>query len=395
MPARIKVRLIYFAIYSGLAVWLSYFNVHLEQIGFTGFQIGVINAIYVSSSIVVIPLGGFLSDKYGSHLVLFILSLISGILIFSLGYTSEFLLLSLLMFALSVFNQPVNALIDGIVLKQLKDSNRQSYGKYRLWGSFGFASGALVVGYLAQWESKSIFILSAILLWSGALFAGSDIKKSSLATKTLVTLSSLTVFYKNIVLRNVFLIILIFGIVVSPLHFFINLYFTSMGATQSQIGLAFAIQAFFEIPLFFIGIWYLKKAGPEKVIILAMMVSVLRMVLYGLTRDPSTAIYIGIFHGFTISFFLIGVVEFVQRQTPSHLRTTAQGLILSFHFGAGLAVGNIWIGFLKDQIGMHQVMMVQSLLSVFVILISILFFKKTRVVIKTDFPGTNISVKRK
>lgn len=395
MPARIKVRLIYFAVYSGLAVWISYFNVHLEQIGFSGFQIGLINAIFVSSSIVVIPLGGFLSDRYGSYLVLFILSLISGGLIFTLGYTTEFLFISILIFALSLFNQPVNALIDGIVLQQLKDSDRQSYGKYRLWGSFGFASGALVVGYLASWESKSVFILSAILIWYGALLAGSGIKKSTLAKKTHVTISSLNVFYKNIALRNIFLIILIFGVVVSPLHFFINLYFTSLGATQSQIGLAFAIQAFFEIPLFFIGIWYLGKAGPEKVIMLAMLVSVLRMVLYGFTTNPSTAIYIGMLHGFTISFFLIGVVEYVQKLTPANLRTTAQGLILSFHFGAGLAIGNVWIGFLKDRIGMQQVMFVQSMLSVFVILLSVLIFKKNRTVINTDFPGNVISDIRK
>jgi predicted MFS family arabinose efflux permease len=101
------------------------------------------------------------------------------------------------------------------------------------------------------------------------------------------------------------------------------------------------------------------------------------------------------FHGFTISFFLIGVVEYVQKQTPAFLRTTAQGLILSFHFGAGLAIGNVWIGFLKDRIGMQQVMWIQSMLSVFVILISILIFKKTRVVIKTDFPGAIISDNRK
>jgi len=376
MPERIKIRLLYFVLYSGLAVWISFFNVHLEQIGFTGFQIGVINAIFVSSSIVVIPLGGILSDRYGSYLVLFILSIISGGLIFLLGYKTEFIMIALLMFGLSVFNQPVNAVIDGIALNQLNNGDRQAYGKYRLWGSFGFASGALAVGYLTHWDSQSIFILSAILLWVAAIFSLGGIKKNTGPGKSMVNLSSLGIFYKNTGLRNIFLLILIFGITISPLHFFINLYFTSIGSTQTQIGLAFAIQAFFEIPLFFLGIRYLKKVGPERVIIVAMLVSVLRMVLYGLTHDPSIAIYIGVLHGFTISFFLIGVVEYVQRQTPAYLRTTAQALILSFHFGAGLAVGNIWIGFLKDWVGMHQVMWIQSLLSLLVVILSFYIFRK-------------------
>lgn len=377
MATRTKIKLIYFLVYSSLGVWISFFNVHLEQLGFNGFQIGVLNAIFVSTSIVVIPLGGILSDRYGSYLILLVLSIISGCLIYFLGSLSGYVLIALVMFALSIFNQPINAVVDGIALNQLNGEARQAYGTFRLWGSFGFASGALVVGYLANWESKSIFIMSAILLWIASIFAIGGIKKNQQSDNLQVNLNSLTFFYKNSRLKNVFLLILIFGISISPLHYFINLYFTSIGATQGEIGLAFAVQAFFEIPLFFLGIRYLKKAGPEKVIIVAMLVSILRMVLYGLTHDPQKAILIGLFHGFTISFFLIGVVEYVQKQTPAHLRTTAQALILSFHFGAGLAIGNIWIGYLKDLVGMHKVMLIQALFSLLVVVFSIpLFWNK-------------------
>lgn len=370
MAARVKIKLIYFLVYSSLGVWISFFNVHLEQSGFSGFQIGILNAIFVSTSIVVIPLGGILSDRYGSYLVLLVLSIISGCLIYFLGSASGFVLIALVMLGLSIFNQPINAVVDGIALNQLNGEDRQAYGTFRLWGSFGFATGALVVGYLANWESKSIFILSAMLLWIASMFTIGKINKNQQADNIGVNLKSLLFFYKNSRLRNVFLLILVFGISISPLHYFINLYFTTIGATQSQIGMAFAVQAFFEIPLFFLGIRYLKKAGPEKVIIVAMLVSILRMVLYGLTHDPETAILIGLFHGFTISFFLIGVVEYVQKQTPSHLRTTAQSLILSFHFGAGLALGNVWIGYLKDLVGMHEVMLIQSIFCLFVVIVS-------------------------
>lgn len=375
MPDQIKIKLIYFLIYSGLAVWLSFFNVHLEQIGFTGLQIGFINSIYVSTSILVIPLGGILSDRYGSYLILFILTIISGMLIFSLGLTTDYTLLIILMLALSVFNQPVNAVIDGITLKYLKNGDRQVYGKFRLWGSFGFAAGAFVTGYLAFLKSAQLFLLSAGLIWLGAFLVSGSVRKIRKSGDEKVNLSSLGIFYKNANLRSMLLLILFFGFSVSPLHYFINLYFTSIGATQEQIGVAFAVQAFFEIPLFFLGIRYLKSVGPEKVIVIAMLVSVFRMVLYGLTADPGTAIFIGLLHGFTISFFLIGVVDYVQRQTPEFLRTTAQALILSFHFGAGLAIGNVWVGFLKDLVGMHSVMWIQSVISLLVVIVTVLFFK--------------------
>ncbi len=375
MAASSKIKLIYFLVYSSLGIWISFLNVYLEQSGFSGLEIGVINAIYVSTSIIVIPLGGVLSDRYGSYLILMVLSIISGCLIYFLGSVSGFVLIALMMFGLSIFNQPINAVVDGIALNQLNGGDRQAYGTFRLWGSFGFATGALVTGYLSNWKSESIFTLSSMLLLFVSIFIIGRVNKNHQADKIGVNLNSLAFFYKNSRLRNVFLLILIFGISISPLHYFINLYFTTIGATQSQIGLAFAVQAFFEIPLFFLGIRFLKKAGPEKVIIVAMLVSILRMVLYGLTHDPQMAILIGLFHGFTISFFLIGVVEYVQKQTPSHLRTTAQSLILSFHFGAGLALGNVWIGYLKDLVGMHEVMLLQSLISMFVVVLTVYFFR--------------------
>ena len=102
------------------------------------------------------------------------------------------------------------------------------------------------------------------------------------------------------------------------------------------------------------------------------------MVMYGLTGNPYFAIGIGMLHGFTISFFLIGVVDYVQRQTPSHLRATGQSLIMTFHFGAGLTIGNIWIGYLKDLVGMQQVMLFQSVMASAIVVLTGLFFKQNR-----------------
>jgi PPP family 3-phenylpropionic acid transporter len=344
MSESAKIKLIYFLVYSGLAIWISYFNVHLEKEGFSGFEIGVANAVYVSAAIIVIPVGGILSDRYGRYRVLFILTMVSGLLIFFLGYANSYVLILLLMFGLSLFNQPVNAVIDGVTLHLLEKEDRHAYGKYMLWGSFGFSVGVLGVGSLAVMGSQALFIVSAIMIWAAGIIVGFNVFKYRKKEEKPVNLRSLVLFYNNARLRKVFILILLFGIAVSPLHYFINLYFTSIGASAHQIGLAFAIQAFFEIPLFFLGIWYMKKVGPERIIIIAMLVTVLMMVFYGLTYEPWLAVSIGLLHGFTISFFLIGVVEFVQRQTPAHLRTTAQALILSFHFGAGLALGSLdWV----------------------------------------------------
>jgi PPP family 3-phenylpropionic acid transporter len=154
----------------------------------------------------------------------------------------------------------------------------------------------------------------------------------------MVNFSSFRVFFKNKPLFLFLIIMFFYGIAVAPLHQFINLYYRDIGANSSLIGTAFFIQAAFEIPFFLIGIKLVRKIGAEKVIVLSMVISLIRLILYGFINVPERALIVGALHGFTISFFLVGVVDYVQNVTPSHLRTTGQALIWAFHFGGGLTL---------------------------------------------------------
>jgi MFS family permease len=118
----------------------------------------------------------------------------------------------------------------------------------------------------------------------------------------------------------------------------------------------------------------LKKIQPEKIILISMIVSMLRMLLYGFISVPETAIFLSVFHGITIAFFLIGVVEYVQRQTPDHLRTTGQALIWAFHFGAGVTLGNLLLGYIRDHGGMLKAMHVHAAIAAVVVVGTVVFF---------------------
>jgi PPP family 3-phenylpropionic acid transporter len=172
---------------------------------------------------------------------------------------------------------------------------------------------------------------------------------------------------------------LTFGIAVSPLHQFVNLYYKDIGANNSFLGWVFFVQAGFEMPTFLLGVWLMRKLKAEKMILLAMIVSGLRMLGYGFIRDPQIAITLSVFHGITIAFFLIGVVEYVQAHTPDHLRTTGQALIWAFHFGAGVTIGNLVLGYLRDNVGMLKAMHIHSIFAAMVVSASILFFWRTRI----------------
>lgn len=378
MQEPVKLRVFYFLLYSAFASWIAFFNVHLENLGFTGLQIGVLNSVFISTGIFVVPFWGMMGDKYGSNRIILLLTIVCGILVFFIGQTTTFTSIVVLVLLISMFQTPVGAVMDGMTIGFVRSGDKYSYGQFRLWGSAGFAAAAVLSGYVAGRKSSDIFLLASLFFGLITIINLITLPPKPVIGRGLVNFKSLSIFFRNKQILSFFILIFLFGVSISPLHHFINLYYTEIGATGSQIGLAFAVQASFEIPFFLYGARYVRRNSAEKIILLSMFISVFRMVLYGFTSNPYLAIMIGSLHGFTISFFLIGVVDYVQNQTPSHLRTTGQSLIWAFHFGAGLTVGNIWIGFLKDKIGMQNVMHLQSLISIVVVLIMLAFLRKKR-----------------
>ena len=375
MREPIKLRVFYFLLYSAFASWLTFFNVHLQNLGFTGLQIGIANSVFISTSMFVVPFWGMMGDKYGSNRIILLLTVICTFLVFSIGQTTTYSKIIFLIIFISVFQAPIGAVMDGMTLGFVRSGDKYSYGQFRLWGSAGFAAAAVLSGYVAGKDSSNIFLLASIFFAIISIVNFLTLPPKPITGRGLVNFRSISIFFRNRQILSFFFLIFLFGISISPLHHFINLYYTEIGATGSQIGLAFAVQASVEIPFFLYGARFVKRNSAEKIILLSMIISLLRMVLYGFTSDPTISILIGSLHGFTISFFLIGIVDFVQNKTPSHLRTTGQSLIWAFHFGAGLTIGNIWLGFLKDRIGMQNVMHVQAILGLLVIIMMLVFFR--------------------
>jgi MFS transporter, PPP family, 3-phenylpropionic acid transporter len=223
----------------------------------------------------------------------------------------------------------------------------------------------LIIFYVASAVFTLLFLINLISL-----------PPKPLIGRGLVTYKSLGIFFRNNNIFIFFILIFLYGISIAPLHLLINLYYNEIGAPNSLMGIAFIIQAGCEIPFFIFGAKMVKKTSAEFILLLAMAISMLRMVLYGFISIPQIAIFVGLLHGFTISFFLVGAVEYVQSHTPPHLRTTGQSLIWAFHFGAGLTVGYTVVGYLKDVVGMRHAMHIAAMFSLVILVITYIFFKK-------------------
>ena len=372
-----KLPLFYFLLMGAFASWQSLFNVHLDVIGFSSLQIGILNAIFISSSALVVPFWGIFADRYGGNRILLLLNVVCGSMVLVIGQTQSFSWMILFIAVISVFHQPSGAVVDGMTAGFVRGNSRFSFGQFRLWSSAGYATLSLIVGYLARQGTEIIFKVSAGLFLLLAVFNLFTLPVKPVTGRTLVNFRSFGIFFRNNRMLLFLLIILFFGISIAPLMSFINLYYMDIGADNSFIGWVLFVQAIPEIPAYIVGTRIIKRIGAERMILLSMAVSLLRMVLYGFVTQPEVAIFFSIFHCITIAFFLLGVVEYIQVRTPDHLRTTGQALIWAFHYGAGVTLGNLSLGYLRGVTGMLHAMHIHAILALIILILTLLFFRFT------------------
>lgn len=377
----IRVKAIYLCLFMAFATWRVFYNVYLDEHGFSGTEIGIINALIQATIVIFVPLWGVFADKRGVRFTLRITVLLSAVLFFFLGDILIFKWLVFYILILTVFHHPLGPLTDALAVQLSRTKpERYNYGNLRLWGSLGWAIASLLGGYLfTRIDLRYIFPLVAFFFLINLLFIGLPFRR----IKTIIRPDFKPIPIKTLLHNRPLLVFLgilfLYGVVCTPVNAFLNLYFSELGVDNSVIGWAYTIQSLSELPFFIIGNLLVKRFGSRRVILLAMLVMLIRMFSYALVPLPSVALTMGAFQGISFSFFLVGVVDFIHKQLPEGRDATAQSLIWALFFGVGHTVGNILTGYLKDTIGMIGVMYYFAWIAVMVLVFSIFYFYSNRI----------------
>ena len=234
-----RLPVLFFLVNGAFASWQSFYNLHLDRIGFSSMQIGILGALFISTAAFILPVWGMLADKFGNNRVLLGLTLASGLLVFLMGETSQFHWMVVLILLISLFHQPSGAVVDGMAALYVKENPRFSFGQFRLWSSVGYASFSLLLGYLARQGTSIIFKASALLFLLVSAFNLLTWPRGRIRTNSLVQFRSFGLFFRNNSMLSLLVIILFFGMAIAPLQQFINLYYRDIGATDTFIGWVF------------------------------------------------------------------------------------------------------------------------------------------------------------
>ena len=369
----------YFLIfYLSLSIWLPFYNLYLKDLGFSGTQVGIIAGVYQAALFFVVPVWGIFSDRRGVRTALQIALTFSTLLLVGFRFIHPFFAIMGYMLILAFFHHPIGSMLDSLSLHHTRQGSRLSYGAMRVWGSVGWAIGSTLMGrYLITHNLGHIFPVAAIFYFITVLsifaLGSQDTKEKQERDFSIRHVAR--VFGKGQIFLLLILLTL-YGLGISPLYIFINLYYKDIGASNNIIGIAFAVQAASEIPFFFYGRRLVARMGAARLLIGVMIVAMLRLLAYSFISDPIIALVLGIAQGATLSLFWVGIVHYLHRLIPVEWRATGQSLIWAFHLGAGATIGNVAIGSLSDYFRMQKVMLMASGFTLIVIVLFLIYFKK-------------------
>jgi PPP family 3-phenylpropionic acid transporter len=366
----------YFLYFAAIAAYSPYMVLYLQSLGFSGTQIGLLTGITPLITLISVPFWTRLADRTSRHRLIMSAAMLIGVTILVvLPFQSTFLLVFGLAILFNIFFAPVSALADSASMFMLGDE-KDLYGRLRLGGTVGFGITAWIVGIfvenndlkLAFWVAAGLFFLG--FLTSQQLVHGKQVKEHAADRGSILEL-----------IRDphwALFLLLAFtgGVAFSALNTYFFPFMKELGADESTMGLALTIGTIAEIPVMLLVNRMIKRFKAYGLLILSLVATGLRLLLFAMTGDPTFILVFQILNGFTFPIMWVAGVSYADENAPKGLRATAQGLFGAAVMGIGTAVGGFVGGLLLENIGGQGLYLTMSFFVFIVLAIVTLVHRK-------------------
>jgi len=396
------------------AIWGAWYPVLSEylqnQLGFSGWQFGVVYSILPLATIIAPFLGGQFADRYfASEKVIAFLQFSGGILLLVMSQMTTYPAMLVLMFVYCLLYAPTLAITNSIAMINLEDSEKE-FGAIRVWGTIGWiAAGWLLSGW--RWFGESVMLRGDALFLAGILSLIMGFQSFTLphtppkkeGVNPLAFLEAL----KMLKDKNFLIFISIAFVVSTELEFYYIL--TGPFLTSGQIGISAVnlplVMTIAQIAEIFVMVYllshFLKKYGMRNTLAFGAVAWPIRYIIFAIGKPAWLVIASLALHGFCYVFFFVAAFIYVDKVAPPDIRASAQSLIAITALGLGRFLGSLFAGkiqtiFTVDWVT-HQVtnwtnvFLVPCVLTILCALAFIFFFREERPPVTTQVEVLEIS----
>lgn len=360
------------------AVWGAYLTSMSRYLGPAGMgsHIGIFYSVQGIVSIFMPAIIGIIADRWVSaqkllgicHTLAAAFMLSAGLYGLESGNEVSFGYFFTL-YTLSVaFYMPTLALSNSVAYTILERAGLDTFKAFppiRVFGTIGFICSMWIVDILGYQTSATQFIVSAtlgIILGLYSFTLPNCLISTDTNDKTLIQRLGLDAFklFKQKKMALFFIFSMLLGVSLQITNGFANPfiasfesypeYISTFGVKHSNI--LISLSQISEALCILLIPYFLSKYGIKKVILIAMLAWVLRFAFFGL-GNPGSGLWLLILsmlvYGVAFDFFNVSGSLFVDKETPHHIRASAQGMFMLMTNGVGATVGTLGAQWVVNQ----------------------------------------------
>lgn len=346
----LALRAFNFSTFATQALIVSFIPLYFMTKGFTESQIGLVYSAGLFVSIFANIISGLASDKFRTIRKLLIVLLFAQLVLVSVLYPLEnVVLITIAMTLFYFFQTPIIPLSDSLILLASQHTGTP-YALIRIFGSLGFALSAYLLGLLLKAIGSDWTIAVTIGTVLISLVISFFLKDYQSKSRKI----DFSGFFKLLSQRHVlafFSLVLMVSVSHRMYEAFLAVTMRQLGASDTLIGLALLISATSEIPILFLLGKYGHKLRELPLLAFASLMYALRLWLMGEITDPKWFIATQAMHSISFGIYFSTALRYISYLIPDEYRASGQAVYTVIWTGAAGLISGVVGGGVYEQFG--------------------------------------------
>jgi PPP family 3-phenylpropionic acid transporter len=347
-----QLGLFYFALLAAAGILLPFFNLHLKQLGFSDWQIGLVAAITPLSRIVFPGFWGALADRSAKRNALLITGCAGMTL--ALGWVmtvTDFTRMLVAVLVMQVFSSLTGPLVDACALVMASEQGFH-YGRVRVWGSVGFIVAALVVGKLLDGFSTTVGLGCALVCCAAA--TGAAVWMPPLPHPPPVAGAG-RARRRDLLRQPEIAALMLTGLLAQVSHGayynFFTIYLRAEGYAPSVISALWGLAVAAEVGLIYKSDALVRRFGSRWLITVSLVAAAVRWGALALSSAWPVLVLIQPLHALSFGGVQMGGMYFIHERFPDQLKVSGQSFFTVASWGAGYLIGSLFAGWGNFALG--------------------------------------------
>ena len=361
--------LMYNFYYLSWAIFSALISIYLLDKGFKASEVSLVVSTSFLTSMIFQPVIGMFSDRYDVKKVNFVLFTLAGIGGLAFMFASSLI-------TITIGYSFVLTLINGTnpVMEKIASSSPYQYGKIRIWGTIGYATGSWLAGMIYQLISPSaIFICFIITMILCIIVLLGTQTPSELGQNNEEKTKTSTLFH-NYKYLYYLIIAAIFQGITNMANTYIPAMFQNDGLKVSLVSTILSFAVLCEAPLVLFSHKFMDKLTNKRLLIIAYSMITIQFLCYALNVWLPLKVIITLItkHPSGMLFIMINL-KIVSTLVPKEHQITALAFVQTLRNLSSIIFQNI-AGQILD-ISSYQILFALSLIVIVVGFVLVILFK--------------------